>query len=221
MAPATGSNLPAPFSYLLGKHWCTLDTETTGLGPNHQVIQIAVKDGLTGELLLDSLVRPTCAIDLGAERVHGISDEMVALAPTWPEVRYKLMAAVRGKTICVYNAKFDIQMMMQSNGAWNIRCDGYFGAKEYFCVMTEYARRARIYNHFRAGNRNFKLVRAAELEGIQVSDIDLHSAAGDVELTSRLISKVLGEFSLSANEPEFQEFGTEFDMPEAEPWREL
>ena len=73
MAPATGNNLPAPFSYLLGKHWCTLDTETTGIGHGHQIVEIAVKDGLTGKVLLDTLVRPTRDIDPKAQAVHGIS----------------------------------------------------------------------------------------------------------------------------------------------------
>jgi len=227
MTPTTGNNLPAPFSYLIGKHWCTLDTETTGLGHGHQIVEIAVKDGLTGDMLLNTLVRPTRAIDPGAERIHGISNADVALAPTWPEVRYQLMGAVKNKTICIYNANFDIKMLVQSNEAWNINCNGYFGAKEYFCVMTEYARRARIYNHLYGGNRNFKLINAAKLEGIPLPQ-SLHRAAADVEVTQALVSKILSEFVVSANEPQFEEFGPEFDdpqweeidMPDAEPWRE-
>tara|TARA_B100001057_G_scaffold54127_2_gene48050 strand:- start:8074 stop:8760 length:687 start_codon:yes stop_codon:yes gene_type:complete len=228
MAPATGNNLPAPFSYLLGKHWCTLDTETTGIGHGHQIVEIAVKDGLTGKVLLDTLVRPTRDIDPKAQAVHGISLQTCALAPTWPEVRYKLMEAVKGKTVIIYNANFDIQMLVQTNAAWNINCNGYFGAKEYFCAMTEYSRRARIYNHLHGRNRSFKLVDAAALEGITPKGT-LHRAVADCDLTYDLVHKIMSEFVVSANEPEFEELGPEFDdpqweevdMPDAEPWREL
>ena len=48
-----------------------IDTETTGIGPCDEVIELAVLD-THGRVLLDTLVRPTCPIDPGAARVHGL-----------------------------------------------------------------------------------------------------------------------------------------------------
>lgn len=226
MAPVTGNNLPAPFAYLLDKPWVVLDTETTGLGTSAEVCEIAITEGLTGETLLNTLVRPTVRIEPGAERVHKISNALVAEANPWPVVRQQLINVLNGKTVCIYNANFDIRIMWQSSQAHGIDCDGYFGAKEYFCVMTEYARRKRIYNHFRAGNRSFKLSVAAEFEGIPVP-INLHRAVADTTLTRELVAKILREFTDSANQDESSwedyegDWPAEPDCPEAEPWREL
>lgn len=215
MAPVTGNNLPAPFSYLLGKDWVTLDTETTGLAVGDEVIEIAVTDGKTGNTLLNSLVRPNVRIDPKAEEVHKISNADVALAPTWPEVREKLIEAVKGKTIVIYNAQFDIRLLMQTNASWNLNCNGMFGANEYFCAMVEYARRVKIYNVFHRSNRNFKLVKAAELEGIPVTE-ELHRAVADTKLTRDLIVKILAEFETSANDAEVEEYTGDWPEPRTE-----
>lgn len=220
MAPVTGNNLPAPFAYLLDKDWVTLDTETTGVGSSSEVVEIAVTDGLSGETLLNTLVRPTIPIEPGAERVHRITNAEVAVAEPWPVVRQRLIEVLRGKTVCIYNANFDIRIMWQSSRAYGVDCDGYFTAKEYFCVMTEYARRARIYDHLRRANKYLKLSKAAELEGIPVP-INLHRAEADTKLTRDLLVKIVSEFTASAN-ADWEDYDGDWpDLPEAEPWREL
>ena len=83
-----------------------LDTETTGLRPGSDVVEIAVIDA-TGAPLIDTLVRPRNPIPPDAAAIHGISNEMVADAPTWPEVFPDLQRVLEGRRVIVYNAAYD------------------------------------------------------------------------------------------------------------------
>ena len=58
-----------------------LDTETTGLGSDARICQIAAID-LHSNVLIDTLVNPECPIPADATAIHGITDEMVKDAPT-------------------------------------------------------------------------------------------------------------------------------------------
>lgn len=83
-----------------------LDTETTDL--DGVVVEIAVIDAATGQVLLDNLVNPDgVPVADGARAVHGISDEELAGAPRWADVAPDFLAAVSGRRILAYNAGFD------------------------------------------------------------------------------------------------------------------
>jgi hypothetical protein len=83
-----------------------LDTETTDL--DGVVVEIAVIDAATGQVLLDTLVNPDgVPVEPGARAVHGISDEELADAPRWADVVPDFLAAVDGRRILAYNAVFD------------------------------------------------------------------------------------------------------------------
>jgi DNA polymerase III epsilon subunit-like protein len=83
-----------------------LDTETTDL--DGVVIEIAVIDPATGQVLLDTLVNPDgVPVADDARAVHGISDEELAGAPRWADVAPHFLAAVTGRRILAYNAGFD------------------------------------------------------------------------------------------------------------------
>jgi DNA polymerase III epsilon subunit-like protein len=62
-----------------------IDTETTGLGDDAEVCQIAVVDN-NGRTVLDTYVRPVAPIPAEATHVHGITNEMVEKAPGWAEI---------------------------------------------------------------------------------------------------------------------------------------
>lgn len=93
--------------------WCILDTETTGLGGDAQICQIAVIDP-KGETLLDTLVKPTVPIPPDAQRIHGITDEMVADAPRFDQVFLQLLRAVGDRDVVIYNAGYDWTLIRQS-----------------------------------------------------------------------------------------------------------
>ena len=96
-----------------------LDTETTGLGAEDEIIDIAVIR-FDGEVLLDTLVRPTRPIPAAASAVHGLTDADVAVAPSWDAVYPALLELVRGQVVVVYNADFDRRLVGQCCGRWGL-----------------------------------------------------------------------------------------------------
>jgi len=75
-----------------------LDTETTGLGPTDQVVEIAILDP-EGDPLVESLVRPTINIPPDAVAIHGITDEMVREAPSWPALWPTISPILKGREV--------------------------------------------------------------------------------------------------------------------------
>jgi hypothetical protein len=84
-----------------------LDTETTGLHDEARIVDIAVV-AMDGRVLLDTLVNPGEPIPAEATRIHGITDEMVADAPTFGEILGALGRAVGEQRVLIYNEPFDV-----------------------------------------------------------------------------------------------------------------
>ena len=102
------------------KIWATqpvfLDTETTGLDPAAEIVEISIVDH-NGQVLFDSLVKPLRSIPLDAVRLHGISDEMVSGARSWLHIWPQVDEILRGRMVGIYNAEFDLRLMQQSHRA--------------------------------------------------------------------------------------------------------
>ncbi len=113
-----------------------LDTETTGNGPGDEIIQVAVVDE-DGQVLLDSLVKPSVKITPEAQWVHGISDADLTNAPRWFHVWPQLEPLLAGRTVGIYNADFDLRMIQQTNARYHIRWDPE--SVSFFCIMKLYA----------------------------------------------------------------------------------
>ncbi|MED3126870.1 3'-5' exonuclease [Bacillus wiedmannii] len=111
-----------------------LDTETTGLTPRDQIIEISVID-LAGKILLNSLVKPTIIIPAEATSIHGITNEMVHGAPSWTTIYKELREVTVGKTLLIYNAEFDLGMIENNCIANNVE----FKSFKSTCVMKMYA----------------------------------------------------------------------------------
>lgn len=89
-----------------------LDTETTGLDEDAQIVEIAIIDRY-GHPLIDTLVRPTVEIPAEAIAIHGITNEMVAGAPVWTEIHGQVAAILQGREVVAYNAAFDARLLDQ------------------------------------------------------------------------------------------------------------
>ncbi len=91
-----------------------LDVETTGLRHQDEVVFTAVLD-TTGEILFASPIRPTYAsLSREASRMNGITEEMIATAPTMADASPALVAALVGRRLVAYNADFDRRMITKS-----------------------------------------------------------------------------------------------------------
>ncbi len=102
---------------LKGLKLAVVDTETTGLDPmTSRIVDIAVVHielgGGAPEVEFSSFVNPREPIPADASRIHGITDEMVKDAPTWPDIQGALLDACEDRVIVAYNAPFDFGMVM-------------------------------------------------------------------------------------------------------------
>src|SRR5690606_41237964 len=111
-----------------------LDVETTGASPqNDRITEIGIveidPDGTTREW--STLVNPQARIPEFIERLTGISNAMVATAPTFAEVADELMARIQGKLFVAHNARFDyafiknefkrIDVSFRADTLWTVR----------------------------------------------------------------------------------------------------
>lgn len=94
----------AEATWLLHSRAVILDVETTGL--HGRVCEIAVID-TSGTVLLDTLVDPQTPVPADAARVHGINDQDLAGAPTWPQIADQVEHLLRRRTVIAYNSPFD------------------------------------------------------------------------------------------------------------------
>lgn len=116
--------------------WVVLDTETTGLGTNDEVIEIAIVSS-SGNILFSSLIQPeeVHRTDL-ATHIHGITTEMLRTAPTFPDVWPIIKAVLRRyRHVVVYNAAFDHRLLEGTAQRY-----GYIlPSASWDCAMEAYA----------------------------------------------------------------------------------
>lgn len=126
---------------------CLLDTETTGLDAEAQVIQVAIIDP-AGEVLLNTPVRPTVPITPGASAIHRRTDDDLLDAPTFSQIYPALLEALAGRLVVAYNAEFDVRVIGHCCGLlelpspwlppWRLQ-GGVYLPDNARCAMVRYA----------------------------------------------------------------------------------
>lgn len=114
--------------------WLILDTETTGL-EDAEIVQIGIID-LEGQIILDSLIKPTISIPSEVIAIHGITDEMTTNAPSFPEIYPQIVKSISQKKILIYNADFDTSILNYCCRLHNLPLLNF---KEITCVMGWYS----------------------------------------------------------------------------------
>ena len=151
-----------------------LDVETTGLDPNaDEVLQVALIRG-DEVVLMSSHVRPERHVRWpAAQRVNGISPEMVANCPSLSSLSQELERHLCGATLIVgYNVAFDLAFVRVAG----ISC----GNVPVFDVMREFA---PVVGRRRGGGRDYSWVpleRCARHYGIRFR---AHDALEDARAT--------------------------------------
>ncbi|HHH0199356.1 TPA: 3'-5' exonuclease [Yersinia enterocolitica] len=174
----------------LKRNYLILDTETTGLGDDAEIIEISIID-CTGKILLDTLVKPLKAIPAAATAIHGITNEMVADAPTWRDIHYQFMVLTNDRTLLIYNALFDSRLIFQTVAASNCQLSGKKYIFDAECVMESYA---EYYGQWDQKRNKFKwqrLSNAAEQQDV-VTDGTPHRALADCKTTLGVIRAMSG-----------------------------
>lgn len=148
------------------------DTETTGIGPQARVVEIAgivIDHDLNILEEFGTLINPGIPIPEGATAIHGITDEMVSGQPTMEQ--FKL--TVHQEPICLlaYNSRFDLPFFKQ---AFNVNSD--------FCVL-------KLARSLNLPTANHKLQTLREHFGVAANSA--HRAVDDCKVTLQVLRHLL------------------------------
>jgi DNA polymerase III epsilon subunit len=160
--------------------YVVFDLETTGLSPwaGDEIIEIgAMKvfgDQVDEENIFHSLVNPKRLISPEASRINGITNEMVADAPTFDEVFPRFLDFVGGAHLVAQNAKFDMSFLMK------------------YMVQNKISRLFEVYDTVHFSRRCYPEESRHNLDlickrlGLEMSNGDeRHRSIGDVRLTAK------------------------------------
>lgn len=177
------------FKEILKKDIVILDTETTGLGNDDEIVEISIIDK-NENILLDTLVRPTIPIPYDAYSVHGINDLDVMDTPRYPEIHKEIINTVKDKTVVIYNASYDFRILEQTSLKYDLENPLRY-AKDIFCAMKNYAVINGEWNYNYGNYKWVNLSKAASCENVNTYDLTLHRALADTIVTLRLIKNII------------------------------
>ncbi len=160
--------------------YVVFDLETTGLSPwaGDEIIEIgAMKvfgDQVDEVNFFHSMVNPKRLISADATRINGITNEMVAGAPTFAEVFPKFLDFVGDAYLVAQNAKFDMSFLMK------------------YMVQNKISRPFEVYDTVHFSRRCFPQESRHNLDvicqrlNLAMDQGDLrHRSIGDVRLTAK------------------------------------
>ena len=93
-----------------------IDTETTGLDVNegHKIIEFVALEMIDRKITnnyIQFYFDPQRPIDIGATKIHGISNEDLIGKPKFSETIDQIINFINGSEIIIHNAKFDISFL--------------------------------------------------------------------------------------------------------------
>lgn len=166
---------------ILANYPIFLDTETTGLHRDAEIVEIAIVD-MEGEVLFESLVKPRHPIPPDAEQIHHINDAMVAKAPPWPFIWSEVLNILKNHQIGIYNADFDLRMIKNSLKMYQMDWNGFANTH---CIMKLYSQYQGEWNPKYRAYRFHSLEKAARQCKITIENT--HRAREDALLARAVL----------------------------------
>jgi len=164
-----------------------LDTETTGLKGDIEIVEIGIIN-TKGDVLLHRYSMPKGEINPCAQAKHGLSRDVLLQnqAPSWPEIHAEVsqvLSAAAG--VIIYNAAFDRRALASTARLNNL----ILPPIRTHCAMLLYARHRSIFHPLYKDFRWHKLESAARHEGVAV--LRQHRAVEDCQIVLGLMRAVV------------------------------
>lgn len=155
------------------------DTETTGTSRQDRLVEFAAIRFESGyaPVVYSTLINPGMPIPYGAQRVHNISDRMVASAPIYRQIHSRVAALFSGADVFAHNLSFDRRFLQQE-------CDR-IGRPLSFSGHCTLKIARKIYPG-RSGRGAHTLDTVARLCGVQ--NPNAHRALADVQTLARVLA---------------------------------
>lgn len=170
-----------------------IDTETTGLGENDVVVEIAAIRIKTGEVLVNDVVKPNWITNRFAEATHGITWEEQMRGVAFVEVLAKLEDPIYSRLFfTAFNLSFDERLIRQT--AFRLpgilMCPPFPKPDGIICIM-ELANRHFAKDHAEWDNENSRfrrlsLAKCCEIAGVEFTGT-AHRALADARAAADLV----------------------------------
>jgi DNA polymerase-3 subunit epsilon len=161
---------------LLNSACVMLDTETTGLNDDDEVIELAILDCSTGATLFDSLIKTDKKSNPQAFKVNNITPEMLKGKSTIGEVWSTVEGMVGNRVVLASNCAFDERLINQSLRKHDLTCSFF-----WYDIQTLY-RNYSCQNS--ASQYPLKTIGMCQQLGLEAGT---HRAKSDVEAQIRLL----------------------------------
>jgi DNA polymerase-3 subunit epsilon len=174
-----------------------LDTETTGLGPDDRIVQIAFSSFYDSGLRTKSwLVYPGRSIPEAASNVHGITDSMVRGAPMFRDILDEVLEELNRAPWVAHNMPFDAKML-----AKEIPRERWPRGIPTLCTLS-YARTRHPDTKYR---RRHKLADLANTFAQDYKTASLHDAGYDAEILAHVTQRMMRDLSVGKHMTKFSE----------------
>ena len=152
------------------ERFAIIDTETTGFGKKDRLVEIAVVLVEGKEIIQEweTLINPER--DISNSNIHGITSELVSLAPTFAEINSELSRLISGTIMVAHNISFDQRMLEQEFS--RVKKDNDLGVG--FCTLQA---------------TKLKLESACKQYGI--TNVSAHRALTDARATALIFIKIM------------------------------
>lgn len=163
---------------LLSEDTIFIDTETTGLDKNSEIVELTILD-VSGSVLFNELIKPQQPITENASAIHGITNKMVEGAPSFEYFAYDIQKIISGKNVVGHNVKYDKKRLVYEFSRLN---DIKFPeAKSWYCTM--------LLNIHSQNQKWPKLIELAEEHDICFEG-NAHRSYADTEVCRKILHSI-------------------------------
>ncbi|MBK2123808.1 DNA polymerase III subunit epsilon [Fangia hongkongensis] len=167
-----------------------VDTETTGFEykKGHRIIEFGAVEMINRKLTGNNLhfyFKPDIAVEEGAFRVHGISNEFLADKPLFSEKSSEIMEYLKDAELIIHNAAFDVPFL---NWELGLLKPNNWGVIESYCQVLDTLIMARKKH---PGQKN-SLDALCARYGINNKHRTLHGALLDAEILADVYLMMTG-----------------------------
>ena len=167
-----------------------LDTETTGLGSDAEICEIAVVSA-DGNVLMDQRIRPRRPIPTDATAVHGITNADVAMMPGFRQAmtgRVERLMEDPDNPIAIFNLEYDLRLIDQSYGP-GMPKPKYHRRPNTHCIMKIYAEFYGAWSEYHQSYTWQSLADAASQCGLTFEG-EAHSALADARMALAVLRHI-------------------------------